>query len=1126
MRRKGRRKTADECQPEPRATKNGYFRTLVIAVLAGGVFLAWCMAMQADRELRACLLEKTRSVAQAMNVDRVKALSGRASDVDLPEYVRLKAQLARVKEADGTCRFLYLAGRRSDGQVFFLVDNEPAGSEDESPAGQIYHEAPDGFRRAFDTETECVEGPLTDRWGTWVSGLVPLADPQTGELIALLGMDVDASAWRRDLALAALPSILLMIGLVTILVVAKALFALRARCASTSPRPMGHLEPGLVVVVGVILSLFLGWEVHQKESHNRRRAFNRLVASRTSRIGERMHDLRDVELAGLAGLYQSSEYVSDQEFQRYALHLTRNPCVRAWEWIPVVAAAEKSRFEQSARAQGLENFKIWEEGGEGRRVSVSGRDRYYPVFRMAPMTGNEHVLGYDLGSEQARHAALLASARTRLPTASAPVTLVQDALGERGMLIAYPVFDDEDPKRLRGFVLAVVESRELLAGLDYDGSTITEIAILHGNAAPEQLASAIDADGRPASAICASHTILAFGKAFSVTVHARRGFTRLYPVQMGWLTGIAGLLLTIASAVVVAVILHHREELERLIADRTVKLLESKQRFDELAEQSNTVAWETNAEGLYTYVSHVAEHVFGYRREDLEGRLHFYDLHPEVEREEFKVAVFDIFRKREPFRDVINAVETKDGRIVWVSTNGLPLLGENGELLGYRGADTDITERKRSEDELRAYSAALESANQTLEEFSEAAETANRAKSEFLANMSHEIRTPMTAIMGFADVLLGEDGLENAPPERVGALETIKRNGVYLLQLINDILDLSKIEAGKVEIDRITCVPAKVVGDVATLMRVRAEAKGLPLEIEYSGRIPESILCDPTRLRQILINLIGNAIKFTETGHVRVATQLVQDIAKPPRLRFDVIDTGIGMTEEQISKLFRPFAQADSSITRNFGGTGLGLSISKRLAEMLGGGISVTSTSGEGSTFSVTVETGPLDDVPILEHIVSDAGRGAQTPEAASVTIRLNCRILLAEDGPDNQRLIAFVLKKAGAHVTLAENGQIACEKALSAHGEGEPFDVILMDMQMPVMDGYSATRRLRGADYTGPIIALTANAMAGDEEKCREAGCDGYATKPIERTKLFSTIAQFLEQPATANEGSALGDV
>jgi PAS domain S-box-containing protein len=402
-----------------------------------------------------------------------------------------------------------------------------------------------------------------------------------------------------------------------------------------------------------------------------------------------------------------------------------------------------------------------------------------------------------------------------------------------------------------------------------------------------------------------------------------------------------------------------------------------------------------------------------------------------------------------------------------------------------------------------------------LVEARQAAEAATRAKSEFLANMSHEIRTPMTAILGFSDLLLEHPSFRNAPPDRIEAAKTIKRNGEHLLGIVNDILDLSKIEAGKMTIERISCSPCRILAEVISFARVRTEARGLAISIEYEGAIPETIRTDPTRLRQILINLVNNAIKFTEVGGVRLVARCVKG-GSEPLMQFDVVDTGVGMSEEQVARLFQPFSQADASTTRKFGGTGLGLSISKRLTAMLGGDISVVETKpGAGTRVRVTIATGPLTGVNMMEDPLSAT---VVVPEAVGETpgtgqSPLNgCRILLAEDGPDNQRLIAHVLGKAGAAVVVVENGRLAANAALVAREEGKPFDVILMDMQMPVMDGYAATRSLRQEGYNGPIVALTAHAMASDREKCLNAGCNDYASKPIDRNKLIETIVAHLQ--------------
>ncbi len=412
-----------------------------------------------------------------------------------------------------------------------------------------------------------------------------------------------------------------------------------------------------------------------------------------------------------------------------------------------------------------------------------------------------------------------------------------------------------------------------------------------------------------------------------------------------------------------------------------------------------------------------------------------------------------------------------------------------------------------------------------LREALERTEQANRSKSEFLANMSHEIRTPMTAILGYAELLLQEDGIEKAPPQRVANINTIQKNGQHLLSIINDILDLSKIEAGKMTVEQIECSPQQIIHDVLGLVRHRAEEKNITLTAEFTGPVPTTIRSDPTRLRQIVMNLIGNAIKFTNEGGVRVVCETLNGESNGgrPLLQIEVIDTGIGITPHQISRLFKPFSQADTSTTRNFGGTGLGLDISRRLAKMLGGDITIASEHGKGSTFTITVETGPLEAVKMIDSAEAAASHQPKSSQKMAVPHGKNplagAKILLAEDGPDNQRLISFVLKRAGAEVTLAENGRVACEKIADANQSGQPFDVVFMDMQMPELDGYDATAQLRREGYTRPIVALTAHAMAGDRKKCMDAGCDDFATKPIDMKALVQTAAKHLHIARSSGE-------
>ena len=438
--------------------------------------------------------------------------------------------------------------------------------------------------------------------------------------------------------------------------------------------------------------------------------------------------------------------------------------------------------------------------------------------------------------------------------------------------------------------------------------------------------------------------------------------------------------------------------------------------------------------------------------------------------------------------------------------NASPVLGHDGKYRGVLVSFDDVTQ--------------LEDTRRDLHVAKKVAEDANQAKSEFLARMSHEIRTPMNAILGFTDVL--RRGFDESIRDRQEYLNTIHANGQHLLTLINDILDLSKIESGRLELELQRHSPHQLISQVVTLLQSKAEEKGISLEFRCEGLLPETILTDAVRLRQTLVNLTGNALKFTESGGVQIIARLI-DLPEGQRLSIAVRDSGIGIPEQAIARIFTPFSQADNSITRRFGGTGLGLSISRQLAEALGGGISVHSVPSEGSTFTVTIDPGPLAGIPLLDAATALARVSEQTPESKATGSLPPARILVADDGPSNRKLVQLVLRRAGVEVLAVENGAQAVEQALS-----QAWDVILMDMQMPVLDGYAATTKLRQAGCQIPIIALTAHAMQGDEAKCRAAGCTGFLTKPINIDQLLATLAAVLNaaaipQPSNADDGRTL---
>ena len=400
----------------------------------------------------------------------------------------------------------------------------------------------------------------------------------------------------------------------------------------------------------------------------------------------------------------------------------------------------------------------------------------------------------------------------------------------------------------------------------------------------------------------------------------------------------------------------------------------------------------------------------------------------------------------------------------------------------------------------------LEDTREKLKSAQNAANSATQAKSIFLANMSHEIRTPMTAILGFSEILQNSELNDS---DRSKAVETIQRNGHYLLNVINDILDLSKFESGRLELEKRKLNPVNLMLEVKEILDDRAKANQNILKLELCGEVPAAIQSDPTRLKQALMNLTENAIKFTENGTIRIK---IEYQPQNGLLNYHIIDTGVGISDQGLHQIFQPFGQADPSTSRKFGGTGLGLTLTKRIAELLGGNVSLKSEYGRGSHFTLSIAADILPDTPMLTSI-DDSSPLRTTPLEYSVNSPIDGRILIVEDSPDNQRLIRFLLNKAGAEVTIAKNGVEGIKLALAAKESDDPFDLILMDMQMPVMDGYEATQTLRGLEYTGQIVALTAHAVEGDEKRCLAAGCDAYLAKPIDRNILIPEVAARLGQ-------------
>ncbi len=1076
-------------------SKNPFFKSrrmrpavLITAFFFVGCFFILWNVVRADRSMRIFLLKEARLAARSIDIESVRSLVGPDTSRDGSAIIRAKRSLARARSIDDRCTGAYLVGKSHDGQAFLITDSGFFGSPYESVQEKIHEQSYTMLLNVLDKGSAVVKGPVSTGRGKRMLAAVPVHDPAAGRILAVFGMDVGAGAWGAAVASkAALP-----VGLFLLIVIGMASGLALSMPADETPRPvMRRLMVPLVVVLVLLFfcTAMMWWR--QERSY--------LIQDAAEKNAEVTSDFTEIMGQRWEGIAAAAAVIAGDAHVAAALRNGDGKSLLA-RWMAV--------YKELRAAYGITHFyfigrdrmcivRLHEPDRHGDRIDrftmvmaertgkVSHGLELGPLGTLTlrvvhPVYDSKGLAGYvELGVEAGT---LLEEMKRGRPGFNVALLVYKDALDrhawEQGMQM---LGRDADWDTIPDAVLVYTSNRSLVdiflkaGGKRPRGKWFDKGLELEAEGADWFASSSpvTDASGREVGAIIAITDITA-GKA-----------------AMAQSLVTAGILFSVILAAVAGFIFVLLGRTDAAIRNQQEMLEDREKRYRRIYENFVDLYYRTDEKGTIVDLSPSVEPLTGYRREELIGKPVITVYLDSGEREGL---IHELAANGRVYNHELTLVK-KNGEKTVCSVNARVIMGKDGKPRGVEGTIRDISEMKQAQQRLEEVNRKLEDAIKDANRLAKEADKANKAKSEFLANMSHEIRTPMNAVIGMTGLLLETDLSE----EQRRYAEIVQASSEALLSLINDILDFSKIEAGKVELETIDFNLQALMEDFAASIAVKAHEKGLELLCRVDPDVPTLLRGDPGRLRQVLINLAGNAVKFTEKGEVEIGVALESETDTDAMLRFSIRDTGIGIPSGKTEMLFDKFTQFDASTTRKYGGTGLGLAISRQLVNLMGGEIGVESKEGVGSIFWFTARFGKQP--------------GGAMAEVMPVADLSGVRVLVVDDNSTSRELLRIRMSSWGMRVSEAGGGPEALDALYTAVDSGDPYKAAVVDMQMPGMDGETLGRAIKSDPRLSGtrLVMLTSLGIKGDAKRLEDIGFAGYLTKPVRHHELCDVLSLVL---------------